>query len=242
MTRTRFIVLAALAAALALPGVAAAQVDPPDAVFEDVLKIDYFDNANTSGAPDAKVRITNAGSTEGFVGTNPIVPADLCAMVYVFRPDQQMAACCGCKVTHNGYIKLSVNNNLTNNPLTAEALPAGAIKILSTLPGTAVGPNGSSPECNPADATALERTVPGIKAWATHPQETGSWPEYTITETPFTNAFLSFSELNTLFLNCELIIGNLVPPGLGSGKGLCSCPDEGSNTPGIDPAGITIPR
>ena len=135
MCSIRFLACAVLAAALALPGVAAAQIDPP---LEDVLKIDYFDNANTGNAPDGKVRITNSGDTEG----TGIVPQDLCAMIYVFRPDQQMAACCGCLVTHNAYLKLSVNNDLTHNPLTNVPLPSGAIKILSTRPGTAQGPPG----------------------------------------------------------------------------------------------------
>jgi hypothetical protein len=61
MTRLRFIVLAVLATAFALPGGAWAQVT----ATPDVYKVDYFDNANCSDAPDAKVRIVNPGTTFG---------------------------------------------------------------------------------------------------------------------------------------------------------------------------------
>jgi hypothetical protein len=229
MCSIRFVACAVFAAALALPGVAAAQIVP---TLEDVLKIDYFDNANTPNAPDGKVRITNSGDTEG-VTPGQIGPADLCAMIYVFRPDQQMAACCGCRVTHNGYLKLSVNNDLTHNPLTNVPLPSGAIKILSTLPSTTPGPAGSSPECNPADFTALTAPTPGIRAWGTHIQEASPVVSFLVTETPFQDATLSASELEILALNCEFIVGNLVPPGLGSGAGLCKCDAEsgGSQLP-----------
>jgi hypothetical protein len=145
-------------------------------------------------------------------------------MIYVFRPDQQLAECCGCKLTHNAYLKLSVNNDLTANPLTNEPLTRGAIKIVSTLPTLTRGPAGSSPECNPADLEYVP--TPAVRAWATHPQETGGWPAFAITETPFSDATLSDTERQILQLNCEFIVGSLIPPGLGSGKGLCKCPPE----------------
>jgi hypothetical protein len=221
MCSIRFLVCGVLAAALALPGVAAAQIP-------DVLKVDYFDNARTAGAPDAKVRITNSGDTIG-----GIVPAELCAMIYVFRPDQQMAACCGCLVTHNGYLKLSVNNDLTHNPRTSDPLRSGSIKILSTVPGLDEGPEGSSPQCNPADATALFSPSPGIRAWATHAQEAAPVSSFLITETAFQDATLSTSELDTLFIDCLSIVGNPLPHHLGGGAGLCKCEAEsgGSKPP-----------
>jgi len=51
----RVIVFAVLAAALLLPGVARAQ-------YLGTLRENYFANANTSGAPDATLRINNAGA------------------------------------------------------------------------------------------------------------------------------------------------------------------------------------
>jgi hypothetical protein len=224
MTRTRFIVLAVLAAALALPGNARAQ---NGTVLKDVYKIDYFDNANCD-APDAKVRITNPGTTvvPAPPGVGGDVATDLCAMIYVFRPDQQLAECCGCKVTPNGLLKLSVNDDLTANPLTSDPFKSGVIKIVSTLPTRTQGPAGSSPDCNPADVRNLP--VPALRAWATHNQETGGWPPFAITETSSQDATLSPEEyLVNLVLKCEFIVGKLLPPGLGSGKGLCKCPPEG---------------
>ena len=56
------------------------------------------------GAPDGTVRITN-------VGTNITTPGsgNLCALIYVFEPDQQMAECCGCLITPDGLLTLSIN-------------------------------------------------------------------------------------------------------------------------------------
>lgn len=222
MTRMRFIVLAVLAAALALPGIARAQATPAT----DVFKVDYFDYAHTT-APDAKVRITNPGTT--FTGTSvgEDLTGSICAMIYVFRPDQQMAECCGCRITHNGLLKLSVNNDLTGNPLTIEPLTSGAIKIISTTATATPGPAGSSPQCNPADLAYVP--TPAVRAWATHNQKTGGTPPFAITETAFSDATLSQTELEIVKLNCEFIVGSAIPPGLGSGKGLCNCPPEGTH-------------
>ncbi len=55
MFRVRVIVFAVVAAALLLPGVARAQ-------FTGIIREDYFANANTSGAPEATLRINNAGA------------------------------------------------------------------------------------------------------------------------------------------------------------------------------------
>src|SRR5437879_2404372 len=103
MTRARLMALVILAAALALPSVARAQ---------DV-GINYFDNANNSLFNDGTVRITTprlrAPATTLGHGVSQ------CALIYVIKPDQELAACCGCKLTPNQLLKLSVNNNLTAN-------------------------------------------------------------------------------------------------------------------------------
>src|SRR5437667_6664567 len=108
MTRARLVqvAFAVLAAALACPEIARAQ----DAAPLDVYQLNYFDNAN-SWFPDAFVRISNPGTT--FLGTVAPVNGDICAMIYVFRPDQQLTECCGCKLTPNALLKLSVDKNLT---------------------------------------------------------------------------------------------------------------------------------
>src|ERR1022692_4405882 len=82
---------------------AAAPVEPAD-----VLKVDYFANANTAGAPDGTLRITNPGTSGG----------NLCAAIYVFDSGEELSECCSCKTTPNGLKTLSVNTDLTSNPLT----------------------------------------------------------------------------------------------------------------------------
>ena len=73
-----------------------------------VMAVSYFSNANTSGVADATVRLTNPGVTGG----------NVCAEIYVFDQDQQLSECCGCLVSPDGLQTLSVNTNLTANPLT----------------------------------------------------------------------------------------------------------------------------
>lgn len=170
----------------------------------DTFKVNYYSGAN-SGSTDATVRITNPGTSGG----------DLCAMIYVFEPDQQMAECCGCSVTPDGLLTLSVNKNLTANALTGVKLTTGAIKIVSsTNPGS----------CNPSKVTP----TPSIRAWITHLQSgtSGSANENlgggkgAITEQDFLDATLSTTELNKLEGFCGNIQQN------GSGHGVCTCTGE----------------
>jgi hypothetical protein len=94
----------------------------------DTFKVGYYSNAGET--PDGTVRITN-------VGTNITTPGsgNVCALIYVFEPDQQMAECCGCLITPDGLLTLSINANLTDNPLTPVTLTTGAIKIVSSAGG-----------------------------------------------------------------------------------------------------------
>jgi hypothetical protein len=211
MCRAKLVGLAVLPAVLALPAVVGAQ-----AVVPDVLKLNYFDNANLGG-PDQTVRITNAGTNYANVVTPP-VNGDLCAMIYVYRPDQELTECCGCRVTPNALLKLSVNNNLTANPLNGGPPTAGMITIVSAAPTTTPGPVNSSKVCDPTFPSVVPTA--GIRAWGTHLQDGGA-----ITETEFTDAGLSATQLTVDSLSCLLITGALIPPGLGSGHGTCDCTD-----------------
>ncbi|MGA2047993.1 MAG: hypothetical protein ABSG96_09875, partial [Terracidiphilus sp.] len=115
---------------------------------QDVYKVNYFAN-NITAAPDATVRIDNPGLTYG----------NLCAMIYVFAADQQLAECCGCVETHNGLRTLSVKHDLTSNTLTREPLPNGVIKIVSAAVNDA-----------PCDPTANVKPTANLRAWVTHIQ------------------------------------------------------------------------
>ena len=68
------------------------------------------------------MQITNVGTSGG----------NLCAYIYVFAPNQEISECCGCKLTPDGLRTLSVNRDITGNPLTSGASPSsGTIKIVS---------------------------------------------------------------------------------------------------------------
>jgi hypothetical protein len=187
--------LKTLSIAAAVFGFAAILSAQTAAPGPDTFKVGYYSNAGET--PDGTVRITN-------VGTNITTPGsgNLCAMVYVFEPDQQLAECCGCGITPDGLLTLSINNNLVSNPLTPVTLTTGAIKIVSST---------GYPTCNPGKPTP----VTGIRAWGTHIQAGG-----VVTETEFTDSTLSAGELTLLKNRCNSILNN------GSGFGVCSCGTE----------------
>jgi hypothetical protein len=165
------------------------------AMAQDVFKVNYFANANTAGAPDATVRIDNPGLTYG----------NLCAMVYVFDADQQLTECCGCVETHNGLRTLSVDTNLTSNPLTGRKSTNGVIKVVSAAVNN-----------SPCDPTSNVTPTANLRVWATHIQnKVGT--AYPITETESSDSTLGATELANLQAQCAFVAI------LGSGQGVCSC-------------------
>jgi|HubBroStandDraft_6_1064221.scaffolds.fasta_scaffold235488_1 hypothetical protein len=157
----------------------------------DSLKVNYFSNANTAGAPDGTVRITNPGSFAG----------DLCAQIYVFDSNQELSECCACEVTPDGLRTLSVNTDLTSNPLTGVTLQTGQVSIVSgVLPPSGV--------CSPLYPFAY----PTIRAWGTHIQNS----TFSITETEYSDRLLGFWNDN-LLIDCYALQLD------GSGHGTCSC-------------------
>jgi hypothetical protein len=221
--------IAILATALALPSVARAQT-----TF--VWHVNYFDNSHISGAPDAKVRIVNSGA----VAPLEALGGDVCAMIYVFAPDQQLEACCGCLVTPNGLLTLSVNNNLNTNVLSPLGPTAsGVIEVVESLPNVPPGSPrpGSSPTCDPA-TPSIVAGIPGLFGFAalavegTHIQDTGSGT-FGTTETADQAYLETFIDLTTAqpaalaaFCLSNVQIG-------GSGFGRCHCPGE--KTAALDP-------
>jgi hypothetical protein len=159
------------------------------ASVSDVQKVNYFSNANTSGAPDGKVRISNPGSPTG----------NLCAQIYVFDPSQELTECCACLVTPNGLRKLSVNADLTANPLTGVALTDGEVSIISGYTNNNV--------CSPLN----DIVSPTIRAWGTHVDDS-----FLITETEYSDRTLGLWNDN-LLVACKAISLD------GSGHGTCTC-------------------
>ena len=170
-----------------------AQVSP----YPDTFKVNYFSNANTEGCLDGTLRITNVGTQ---VGSKSDPSGNLCALIYVFDPQQELSECCGCKITPDGLLTLSVNHDLTSNTLTLIPLVTGDVKIVS------------STSCNPTKPTPAT----GIRAWMTHMQN--FVPPFAFqTETESTDSNLSTGELNGLAARCAAIQLD------GSSHGVCSC-------------------
>src|SRR5215813_9108592 len=99
MIMRRFTVLVICMALALCAGSAMASTAPP----ADTLKVDYFSNANTAGAPDGTVRLTNPGTSGG----------NIWAAIYVFDPEQELTECCECFLSPDGLRTLSVNADLT---------------------------------------------------------------------------------------------------------------------------------
>ena len=188
MNRITMLVVCALALAICA-GAAWAQEAPP----ADTLKVDYFANANTAGAPDATLRIDNPGTDNDY---------NLCAAIFVFDASEELTECCACLETPDGLRTLSVNGDLTANPLNGITLNGGVIKIVSTKANGSVCPN-------PTSLTPLA----SVRAWATHIQNSN----FTITEGASQDATFSSAEEAALTKQCAAIHE------VGSGKGICTC-------------------
>jgi hypothetical protein len=194
----------------------------PLGTTQHAFKFTYFSNGRQ--ALDGHVRIVNGGSNATSSGTN----GDLCANVYVFF-QEKMSECCGCLVTSDGGLQLSINKDLTNNPKTGAPLTKGVIKMISTVPKLVHGVEVCDPTFvfDPTNASACPGSGPGtnapqcatpeLGAWATHVQAqlpNQSFPE---SEAEFWPATLSTAEVDALNNECGAI-----GPGP-SGKGVCSC-------------------
>jgi hypothetical protein len=169
----------------ALHGAKAGTALPPD-----LMKVNYFSNANTAGAPDGTIQLTNPGTSGG----------NICAQIYVFDPNQEMSECCACLITPNGLRTLSVNADLTSNPLTGVQLTTGEVSIVSGFTSNNV--------CSPLNGVVIS----GFRAWGTHIQNSN----FSITETEYSDRQLSTGNDN-LLNDCYAIALD------GSGHGVCSC-------------------
>src|SRR5208282_3088812 len=100
--------------------------------------VTYYSNANTTGAPDATLRIINDGASGGVEveGTNP--GGYMWADIYVFDDSEELQDCCSCYITSDGLLSESVNKQLVNPAieLTGRAeINRGVIKIVSDYDG-----------------------------------------------------------------------------------------------------------
>jgi len=153
----------------------------------------YFSSAPTSF--DTTIRVTNPGESG----------ADLCAMIYVFNQNQQLAECCGCQVSLNGLRTLSLHKDLISNSLTGVQLDAGSLFL-------ATSDYNSNPSCTPSSFTPTGMSI----AWATHLQYE-SLNSAIVSETEFSRAPLPARLASALQAQCAFI------EQLGSGRGICTC-------------------
>ncbi len=186
MARKLAVLCSLFAVAVLFAGVAQAQ---------SPYRVDYFSNANTGGAPDATLRLDNDGSAAA---------SNLCADIYVFDSNEELSECCSCLETPDGLRTLSVDTNLTSNPLTGVVLSTGVIKIVA-----AATTGGACPV--PSHITLVSGAE--IQGWATHIQNAS----FAITETASQVSNLSSSEESNLAKQCGAI------QRVGSGKGICNC-------------------
>jgi hypothetical protein len=161
----------------------------------DTLKVNYFINANTTGAPDGTVQILNPGSLTG----------NLCAQIYVYDASEELSECCACQVTPDGLRTLSVDNDLTSNPLTGVKLTTGSVSIIAGYTSS----NFNNP-CSPLN----NYVSPTIRAWGTHIYSNSG--TYQITESEYSDRLLGQWNDNLLTACAALQLD-------GSGSGTCTC-------------------
>jgi hypothetical protein len=161
----------------------------------DVMKVTYFDNNGTPGAPAAEIHVLNPGA------------GALCADIYVWRADQELTECCACPISVNGLLTFTVAQ-ATANPGDGTATPpvSGSIDIVAD----------SAAACNASAPTP----TPTLRAWATHVNTDSIGPTtenaFDVTETAFLDASLSTGEQSEASVRCGLLQLN------GSGTGVCS--------------------
>src|SRR5208282_3641289 len=184
---------------------------------------DYFSNANTTGG-QGFVNITSPFEGNQ-TATNPVVQeGEMCAMIYVLNTDQAVEACCGCPITADGLLTLSISGNLAPNPVASgRILHDGSIRILSTAINSAITgltlPKGVNCDavtgacCDPTAEGGAKPLVPQLDlvAWANHVQNTQ------ITEAEFQATPSAESDLTSLPSACAFAIE------AGSGQGVCTC-------------------
>jgi hypothetical protein len=219
--------------AFAQPGAIPAPLNP--GVLIDAFQINYlpaYAGTGTGTGAGGYVDITNAGE----LGAPPFGPGslvktgDICANVFVFNADEELAECCTCLVTPNALVHLTASD-LTSNTNNGLGITTGVVvKLLATfpsassttfVPGTNAGPFTNT-ICNIQTAATYALTTanlaPGMRAWATkfHTNPTTSTPTVGLTETAFLPANLSQGELTMMQTLCAEQVGN------GTGAGVCN--------------------
>jgi len=171
------------------------------AAVTPTFSLAYFDSSILPvgvTVPDQSIRIVNPGvqSTKSVLG-------DLCANIYVFDNTQELKECCSFPITANGYLRFSVNTNLTANPGNGVPFNVGSVDVVPSVLSAAT-------PCNPTSVSP----VPSLDVWSTHVANNGAG--FRLVETLAPSAPLSGPELTELQSRCGFIVGNQ------SGAGICT--------------------
>ena len=188
----------------------------------------YFSNANTTGG-QAYVNIIAPLEVDPTATTPYAVEGETCAMIYVFNTEQAMQACCGCPLTPDQLLTLSVTTQLANNPVALGTLVHdGSIRILSSYPNAVPGyPPGPDVFCDTNTGVCCDPTASRsgftltlgseLVAWGDHIQNTA------ITETVFQADVPTAAELTDEGLEDGLPQACAAILHLGSSQGVCTC-------------------
>ena len=175
------------------PAIAWTQTQAPP----DAMQVRYVSNQNLA---DAVVNVTNTGTQGGDSATG-----NICVNIYAFDPAEEMVSCCACQVTPGALASFTAAHDLINNTLGGGVPTSLVVKLVAT----------ARTPCN-ASSPAFANLASGMRAWATTAHRLPTVPGgLATTETPFSPAVLSESELLHLTSFCGFIQAN------GSGFGIC---------------------
>jgi len=179
------------------------------------------------------IRAINVGTFGTLLTSIGTGQGDICGNVYVFDNNQEMVACCACRLTPNELSSAAVGAQLTNHALTGTAPVAGVVKIAFTLPASYNGPTGCRAETAVLGGAVVDGNVDSLidtvqiaanaefaAVFGTHLQAEppASTTSLFVTETEKLPQFLSSYEAQFLPNACSFVRY------LGSGTpGTCSC-------------------
>jgi len=167
-------------------------------------------------AGDSVINLSNDGASSN--GSTFAPGGNLCVGVYAFDPSEELLSCCTCLVTPDGLVSTSASAINSKN-LTPEIPTSLVIKLLAW---STTGESSSG--CNAGIPGTL---ADGLQAWATTLHALPTTPAaYGVTETPFSQATLSPTELSHIAQFCQFNQTN------GSGFGVC----PGCNAGGLGAA------
>jgi len=183
-------------------------------VFPTAFAVNYFNNPGTNGMDE--IYIQNEGNNG-----NSIHGANVCALIYAFKPDQEMIGCCGVSITPNETYNQSVGQlMIAINKISALPLN-GTIKVVSTTTapdGDEVSGTGpSADDCDPSgDFTSQTLVTHALNAWITHTITLGAPAATFMTEEPFAQTGEPPADFTAsgfgLEAECQTVNGSQPPP------------------------------